>query len=217
MTVVADTMLAFPDVLPSYGFVASPTYYTEIVQRSGGFERLNSRWSRPLLFISSSPFEVVNPSDTELILEFFHVMRGRGGYFRFRDPSDYQSAAFGVAISSVDQPLVEVVDDPGTYQLVKRYTSGGSTQDREIYKPIGSTVVVANDSAVEQDPGDWSLDEATGILTPGGGFSGTPATWGGEFDVEVRFREDALDVEIDSYGTRVVRPTMRERRREATT
>ena len=34
---------------------------------------------------------------------------------------------------------------------------------------------------------DYTLHEATGIVTPGGGFTGTPGFWGGEFDVWVRF------------------------------
>jgi hypothetical protein len=91
------------------------------------------------------------------------------------------------------------------------------TQVREIYKPIGDTILVANELGAVQASSKWTLDEANGTVDPNGTFTGTPTFWGGEFDVEVRFMEDQLNLEVSTFGTRNVRFGMREKRREATT
>lgn len=202
--IIADPMPTFP-VLPSYGFIASPRYLVSVVEREGGFEKVNRLWARPLLHLTSVPLEDVSVSDTEKLINFYHAMGGSATYFRCRDYSDYRAE---------DQPLVEIVASPGSYQLVKHYTSGGVTQVREIYKPVGDTVVVKNELGVEQT--DWTLDEANGVLVPGPTFSGVPTFWSGDFDVEVRF-VGGLDVEIVDFGTRSARVAMKEKRRAATT
>lgn len=214
MTVVADTTVEFP-VTPSYGFVAAPYYETSGVRREGGFERINSKWSRPLIFLESVPVEDVPESEIQKLLYFYHALGGPGGYFRIRDWSDYRSADYGVAITSLDQPLVEI-GSTGTFQLVREYTYGNLTRQREIVKPKGDTVVVANDSGVEQAEATFSLDEANGILTPDVSFSGTPTTWGGEYDIEARF-DSNLDIDIVNFGTRNTRVSIVERRREQNT
>lgn len=213
MAVVADTTPVFP-AIPNYGFIASPRYRVQVIGREGGFERVNRLWSRPLLHITAVPLEDATVEDMEEALNFFHAMGGPSTYFRVLDYTDYKSCGVNSTPAATDQPLVEI-GTSGTYQLVKHYTVGAITQVREIYKPRGSTIVVANEVQVLQS--DWSLDEATGVLTPGGSFSGTPTSWGGEFEVEVRFLEEGLSVEIATYGTRNARLAMRERRRAATT
>lgn len=212
-TITPDTLETFP-VLPSWGFIATPTYRTKFAEREGGYERPNRQWDRPLLFISAAPLEK-KVTDMESVLTFFHAMGGRATYFRIRDYSDYKSCSVRATAAATDQPLTATADDPGVYQLVKHYTAGSATQVREIYKPIGSTILVANELGVAQT--DFTLDEGTGQLTPGGGFSGTPTTWGGEFDVEVRFVSDEFPLEVATFGTWNGRLGMRERRRDATT
>jgi uncharacterized protein (TIGR02217 family) len=62
---------------------------------------------------------------------------------------------------------------------------GAFTHVRPIRRPVGSTVRIANEVGAEQS--DWTLDEATGIVTPGGTFAGVPTAAGFEFDVLCRF------------------------------
>jgi uncharacterized protein (TIGR02217 family) len=99
----------------------------------------------------------------------------------------------------------------GAYQLIKQYAGTLLTQDREIYRPVGSTIVVANTVGATQT--DWTLDEATGLLTPGGGFIGTPGSWGGEFDLPCRFLTeytltvvDGVEIQSGSFTLRECRP-----------
>jgi uncharacterized protein (TIGR02217 family) len=215
MSYTADTIPVFP-VTPNYGFVATPTYKVAVVGQEAGFENVNRVWARPLLFISAAPFDDCPIEEMEEVMTFFHAMGGPSTYFRFTDYSDYKSCGVNEEPTKDDQPLVEI-GSSGTYQLVKDYTSSGVTQRRDIYKPVGSTILVANASGVLQDGSKWNLNEATGVLTPNGTFTGVPTTWGGEFAVEVRFTNTGLSVEVATYGTRNTRLSMRERRRAATT
>jgi uncharacterized protein (TIGR02217 family) len=216
MTITADANTALFPVTPNYSYLVSPRFLTDIVKREGGYERLNAKWSRPLLFISAAPFEDTPIIQMEQIRDFYYAMRGEATYFRFKDWSDYKSVGLGSTTGFLDQPLTELVDAAGTYQLIKEYSVGSITQVREIYKPVGSTIRIANESNAEQDSADWTLDEATGVLTPGGGFTGTPTYWGGDFDVEVRFSGE-LHIEYSNAGTMSSRVSMQERRRSPTT
>lgn len=220
MAITADTAPLFP-ATPSYGFIASPTYRTRIPETEGGYERPNRLWSRPLLYITAAPFDDASVLDLDLVRDFFHVMAGAATYFRFKDWSDYKSCGSLATVTPLDQPLVLLTGN--NYQLVRNYTitlpgGGGTlTQVREIYKPVGSTFRCANGSGVEQDGTKWTLDEANGVLIKGGTFTGTPTAWGGEYDVETRFAEDMLNVEVPNFGTRTTRFALREARREPTT
>lgn len=213
-TITADTMAKLPERV-SYGFTASPNYRSRASEREGGFERINRVWARPLLYITSARLEDTPITNVETVLAFFHAMGGQASYFRCKDHTDYQSCGVQSTPSRLDQPLVLKTGSSTEWQLCKNYTAGSITQRREIYKPIGSTILIANGGGVLQT--DWTLDEATGILTKGGGFSGTPTTWGGQFDVEVRFMNDMLDVAIQNYGSRDTSFVLREKRRAAVT
>jgi uncharacterized protein (TIGR02217 family) len=98
-------------------------------------------------------------------------------------------------VTALDQPLQAItLDDSSTaYQLTKAYTVDPITQLREITQPVGSTILIANDSGAAQT--DFTLDESTGLLKPGETFTGTPHSWGGEFNVPVRF-DSELDTQI---------------------
>ena len=215
MAIIADTAESFPSKI-SYGFISSPYYETSVVRREGGFERVNRKWDRPLIFLQAVPMETLTRTDYEDLRDFYHAMGGPSTYFRVRDWADYKTTQLDLMTGFVEMPLIEI-GTTGTYQLVRQYVaSGGTTQNREIVKPIGSTIRVGNDSAVEQDVANWDLDEATGILTPLGGFAGTPSTWGGEYDIEARFNSN-LDIDIVNYGIRSARVSMLERRRAQNT
>ena len=209
MIILADTTYErFPEC-PGFGFTVEPRYITKSIERVGGQERFDRRWYKSLCFFTAVPTGNRDADVIQNLLVFWHAVGGTSGRFRFRDWTDYQSCKTTQTPTALDQPF-EVVG--GAYQLIKRYTAGPLSQDREIYRPIGSTIVVANTLGVTQT--DWTLDESTGLLTPGGTFVGAPGSWGGEFDLPCKFLTDYSVVVVDgvniqsgSFTLRECRPT----------
>lgn len=183
-TIIADTAERFP-ICPTFGFVAEPNYLVKITSREGGFERRDRKWARPLIKFTGVPMGDRPQRDVEQVLYFWHAMGGMWSGFRFKDQSDYKSCRLDANPAPTDMPLVVSGDSPSSYRLMKQYVAGSTIQEREIVRPVGSTIRIANEVGVEQH--DWTLHEATGLLTKGGTFSGTPTSWGGEFEVWVRF------------------------------
>ena len=206
MTIVADTLETFPEC-PSFGFTVEPRYLVKAIEREGGYERVDRRWARPLSFYTAVPMGDRPEEEIQNLLYFWHAVGGTSGVFRFKDWADYLSCRVGVTPGVTDQPL-ELISG-ANYQLVKRYVYGSLTQTRDITRPIGSTIAIANTLGATQT--DWSLDEATGILTAGGGFVGTPGTWGGEFDVYARFTSN-LAISLTDHKIQNASFTLRERR-----
>lgn len=184
-TITADTSEIFP-ACPTYGFNPEPNYLVKIVSREGGYERRDRKWARPLLKFTGVPLGERPQSDIEDVLYFWHAVGGMSDGFRFKDWSDFKSCRLGADPSMLDMPIVASGDSPaGSYRLVKQYVWGSKIQEREITRPLGASILVANESGVAQT--DFTLDESTGLLTPGGSFAGTPHSWGGEFYVWCRF------------------------------
>lgn len=183
-TITPDPAPQFP-ACPAYGFRSDPFFLVKIIAREGGFELVNRKWSLPLRSYDGVPMGDRAQEDIEEILYFWLAVGGMSGSFRFRDYTDYKSCRLGEEITPIDQPLVELDTSPVSYQLTKQYTVGALTHSRPITRPTGATVRIANELGVEQF--DWTLDEATGIVTPGPGFAGVPTAAGFEFDVLCRF------------------------------
>lgn len=186
MPIQTDSAVTFP-ACPTYGFSVDPTILVKIVGREGGFERLNRKWAHPIRKFDGVPVGEKPQADIEEILHFFLAIGGMSTYFRFKDWTDYKSCLLDDDPHFTDQPFTFEAGSPGGYRLTKRYTIGPYVYNRPIYRPIGSTIRVCNQSGVEQDSSKFILQESTGLLAPIGGFTGTPSAWGGEFDVLVRF------------------------------
>lgn len=175
---------------PTFGFTSQPDYSVTIVERASGVRSVNRNWYYPLHVYSAVPIGERAQEDIHRVLKFWHAIGGRSGRFLFHDRVDYKSS---VVIDDDptpnDQPLIEVTESPGTYQLTKLYEDEDalSQQQRLIQRPIPGSIRVANEVGDEQSEATWSLDYDTGILTPVGGFVGIPATWGGRFYVPVMF------------------------------
>lgn len=191
---VPDTTEIFPEC-PSFGFTSGPRYKVKIIEREGGYERRTRKWARPLHRYSGVPMGQRMEEDVQNVLYFWHAVGGPATGFRFMDYADYKSCKTFQTPTPLDQPLSFEDDTSGSYQLVKEYSVGSLTQIREIYKPIASTIRVANESGVEQPASAWTIYEATGLLVPDVSFTGTPTSWGGEFYVYARF-DSEFDVEI---------------------
>jgi uncharacterized protein (TIGR02217 family) len=132
-------------------------------------------------------------------LKKFYIARSGALYgFRFKDFSDFTTASDGVsAATRNDEVLPAGTGVSQTVQLVKRYTSGGITSIRPIVKP--KTVLLAFNGVLQTS--GYSVDLTTGKLTHSAG-SGVAVTWGGEFDVPVRFDESTdqwLSTRLDSF------------------
>lgn len=164
----------------AYGFEGGPGYSTRIVVVPGGAEKRASWWSH-----ARARWEATHrgktQTQTDTLIAFFRVMKGRAHGFRFKDHADFDaSGAEGVVSLITGSPQ-------NLYQMYKRYTQGALTEDRLIQKPVSGTVAVSGG-------GTYTVDYTTGIITHTAG--GAPTGWTGEFDVPVRFDTDALRIEV---------------------
>lgn len=183
---------------PSYGFVSQPMYKTEIIVTATGRQERFRLWEYPLHRYTVTIGPRLEGEISEL-LAFYHAVGGEYAGFRFRDWADYKSCMIDDTPAADDQPLVQIGSSLA-YQLTKEYTVGGQTQQRIIAKPVAATILVAeNGTSVTTG---WTLDSTTGVIT----FDATPdapVTWGGEFDVPVRFDGD-FPIELHTFRIQTV-------------
>lgn len=198
---------------PSLSYRSRPQYSVTHVERAGGAERSNLNWAMPL---HDYACEIEHAEeDISEVLEFWHAVGGTAHGFRFQDWNDYKSCRGHLTPAATDQPLQLVAGSPAAYQMVKNYTKGVLTRTRTIRKPVSGTILVADNGVTKTPTTDYTVDYTTGLVT----LLFTPVgalTWGGEFDVPVRFASDA-EFEMTfrgDDGTRVQRVpfTLRERR-----
>jgi uncharacterized protein (TIGR02217 family) len=172
---------------PRLGLVSDPEYSVTPVRTAGGWETRNLNWAQPLtrVTITVGPGDRL-ADDIQELLEFWHAVGGSAMGFRYKDWSDYKSCRIGNTPSQHDQPLVWIAGD--TYQLTKRYTAGAQSRDRAIRKPVAGTILIDDDGVLKTETTDYTVDYTTGIVT----LNFTPVstgdlTWGGEYDIPVRF------------------------------
>ncbi len=199
----------FPACL-SFGFTSTPMYSVAIIERASGVETRNRNWSRPL----STYTATVGPrseDDVQEALEFYHAVGGRAYGFRFKDAADFLSCRVGETPTMLDQPLELAPGlSPDEYQLPKEYTAGSLTQVREIYKPVEGTILIADAGVLKTETTHYVIDYTTGLVS----FLYSPAgalTWGGEFDVPVRFDSD-FPVELTNLRIQSTQFTLKELR-----
>ena len=184
----------FPDNI-SRGARGGPERRTQIVELASGDEERNASWANSRRRYDVA-YGIRRADDLAAVVAFFEARHGRLHGFRYKDWADYKSALLSQAITATDQQIGTGTGSLQTFQLAKRYTSGGQTWVRTIAKPVAGTVHVAL-GVVEQMSG-WTVDTATGVIT----FTTAPAGGvivraGFEFDVPVRFDSDTLDVTLD--------------------
>lgn len=175
------------DFCPALGAVAEPQYRVIPIRVASGREKRGRGWTYPLVRLT---YTVGPREETEIqdALKWFHGTSGGAIGFRAVDRSDYKSCYVSDTPLNTDQPLLDI--GGGLHQLIKRYQVGLDQdnqpvyQDRPIYKPVPSTVILS---------GAGSVDYQTGIVT--GASPGTTA--GFEYDLPVRF-EPSFPVELIS-------------------
>ena len=177
----------FPATI-AYGASGGPRFLTAITATQSGREQRVAQWqcSRGEWNVSTG---IRSRADVAAFLAFFYARRGRAHGFRFRDWTDFRAA--GQLLGTGD-------GERKTFQLMRRYDSGGAVHERRITRPVAGTVTVYRDD-VEVTSG-VSVDHATGLVT----FSnapdvGTEVTADYEFDVPARFDTDAADLTVETF------------------
>jgi uncharacterized protein (TIGR02217 family) len=196
----------FPST-PKFGLSSEPMYDVTVIRVASGRERRNRNWSRPLtrVTITVGPGPRADDEVQEL-LEFWHAVGGTAIGFRYKDRADWKSCRVSNTVAKTDQPLVLV--SGSVYQLTKRYAAGAQTQDREITKPVSGTLLVADGGTLKTETTHYTVDYTTGRVT----LSFTPSgamTWGGEFDIPVRF-DSSFPVEQIEHRIQAVSFTLQE-------
>ena len=196
----------FPENI-SYGSQGGPRYNTIVTAVNSGYEYSNINWDQARHQYDAS-MGIRTMSELYDLIQFFHIARGKGHYFRYKDWGDYKSCPVDDTPTKDDQ-LFGVGDNSTTeFQLVKTYDLGGTiTNQRTISKPVGvdendTTILIALNTVLQTEGSgsDYTIDYSTGIVT----FNSAPGssvniTWGGEFDVPCRFDTDELALNLDFY------------------
>jgi len=194
------------DACFAYGYTSEVEYKVVVVRRASGVEKRNRAWLKPLLrfTITLGPRHQREIQDA---LAWYHAAGGMARGLRVQDRVDYKSCNIELDPTVNDQPMVETAT-PGVYQLVKRYQVGVDEdsnpvyQDRNIFKPVVDSVILS---------GAGTVDYTTGLVT--GAAPGT--TWGGLYDVPVRF-DSNLPVEIEGPNVMSVTFALQELRLRVT-
>ncbi|MGE0741064.1 MAG: TIGR02217 family protein [Hyphomonadaceae bacterium] len=194
MSAFHEVMLPLPFALGASG---GPERRVDIVALGSGREARNTPWAhgRRRYDIGGA---VRTLDELHELIAFFEARRGKLHGFRFRDPFDFKSCAPSAAPAPTDQTLGEGDGETTAFQLVKAY--GAPAVSRDIAKPVAGSVRVAIDGD-ELAPGDFSVDNATGVVT----FLSPPAegaalSAGFLFDTPVRFDIDRLDLSMEGFG-----------------
>lgn len=188
----------------SFGSTGGPAYSTTIISFKSGYEKRNLDWEYPRSSYDVA-YGVRERSQLELLLDFFHVVQGRGYTFRYKDPLDYKSCKIDETVQATDQKIGTGDGSTTEFQIYKSYyktSIDGSTnysKSRKITKPVRATVVVAVDGT---EVSNYTVDYTTGIIT----FDTAPAdgaeiTAGYEFDVHARFDTDEITIDMEAYLT----------------
>jgi len=184
--------LTFPRDIAA-GVTGGPERRVDIVALSSGEEERNARWKHSRRSYDAG-FGIRSVDDLAAVVALFEEAGGPLHSFRFRDWSDFSSAAAAAQPLAAGDQMIGTGDGAQTdFQLVKRY-GGLAPYDRPITKPVSGTVLVALDGAPKAS--GWSVDNATGVVSfvspPG---AGVEVTAGYLFDVPVRF--DSMRIATD--------------------
>lgn len=173
-----------------------PVRKTDIVTLVSGHEERNSLWASSRRSWNAG-YGVKSMADIEKVTEFFEARRGRLYGFRFRDPFDHQSSAYGKPRGAEDQIIATGDGATLAFQLTKLYANGGASYQRRIAKPVAGSVRVAIDGA---ETTAFTEDETTGVVTLAAPpAAGAVITAGFTFDCPVRFDSDALRINLAAF------------------
>ncbi len=176
----------------SYGVSGGPSFQTDIVTTSSGHEYRNICNLRPRY-----KYQLASAIKTETqlseLMSFFKAMKGRAVGFRFKDWLDYRVS---------NQQLAVADGKSDCFQLEKIYRTGEIETKRKITKPVKNSVVVFVNGLEETEV---DIDYRAGIIkfqSPPKEGSSISASF--EFDIPVRFDNDAIVTTMQSYGVQLI-------------
>lgn len=206
----------FPVELTS-GSTGGPEYHTSIMTSIGGTEYRNIDWSCQRMRFNIAP-SIKNDMQMTKLITFFHVCRGKGLGFRFKDWRDY--SANMEKLERISQPVINAqctqnmsnmgestINNDSTaltskYQLYKHYSVNGTSYSRIINKPVRDTVeIIINGHSIPNEY--YSVDHTNGVVTIDNTQipSNDIAVYANYlFDVPVRFNVDYLESSIEAKG-----------------
>lgn len=169
-----------------------PVHQTMVQTLASGAEKRIASWSLPISRYDVSS-GVKNPTGFAEVLAFFRARQGRLRGFRFRDWSDYTSPR--QTIGTTDGGLA-------AFQIIKAYTSGSSTRQRPITRPVAGTVhcwVDGTARTIGAGGTQFLVNTTTGVITIGATLASTTGQSvevACEFDVPARFDTDQIAIEL---------------------
>lgn len=183
----------------AYGSTFGPGFNTSIMPSAGGQEQRVARWSMGH-HSGDLASGVKSAKDMDLLKAFYMARRGALRGWRFSDPSDFSTGANSIGPpGAIDQVLGVGDGTTVTFQLVKRYVSGGQTYVRKLNKPVDGTTKIAVDGSLTAA----GVDTTTGLITLGSPPTALAVVTGGcEFDVPCRFDkviDTLLAISYDDY------------------
>ena len=208
----------FPDDI-GYGSQAGPGFKTNIIELAGGAEERVSRWSQPRHQYNIS-YGIRTYDDLYTVKRFFMARRGALQSFLFKDWQDYATNVTGktyqftdAALDGSDQPLdpasgATLGQGDGTekvFQMVKEYPDDILDFQRVITKPLQGTILVKVNGSLQTESTHYTVNYQTGVVTfVTAPTAGHTVTWGGEFNVPVRFDESTdewLSMSFDDFSS----------------
>jgi len=179
----------------------APAFSTRVIESVSGHEQRSTQWADARLSFDAGP-GVRSEADIAALIAFFRARRGAARGFRFRDPFDDCSADFGNAPGPNDQPLGLGDGSTSAFALMKLYGAGADAQLRFITRPVVASIRVALDG-VEQESG-WSHAGLGIIAFDVAPEDGVLVSAGFRFDVPVRFAEDRLEIDRETFAAGLV-------------
>lgn len=177
------------------GAEGGPEYSTAIIISSGGHEQRQGNWS-----VARGRWNVgtglQDDDDIAALIAFFRARYGRLHAFRFKDFADFEVAR--QAIGTTD-------GSDATWQLFKTYTSGATTVNRTITRPVSGTVRVwvdGSECALGAGASQFQVNLSTGVITLGSTLAALSAKVieaACQFDVPARFDTDTLPLRLTGY------------------
>ena len=173
------------------GFTGGPRFSTSVTTTDSGHTQRNQNWAESLGKWDLQ-YPITDKATIATVQAFFYNTGGRASGFRMKDWTDFEGLTENLGTGDAAKTV---------FQIVKIYTTGAVTHTRTIKKIVSGTLSVFLDAVPQNDPGDYSVDLNTGLITfvsaPGAGVVVT-ATY--EFDAPVAFADDHLAITAHTDG-----------------
>jgi uncharacterized protein (TIGR02217 family) len=175
------------------GALGGPRFKTTTNVALSGVEQRVSEWDHARCEYDIK-YGIKSKEDLLSVIKIHRARVGSAYPFRFKDWSDYEATTVNIGTGDGSDT---------TYQLVKKYSDGVAEVTRTILLPVSGTVSIYVNGVLQTVTTHYSINYSTGVVTFVSPPTNThPITATFEFDVPVRFADDALDVAmlVDDFG-----------------